>query len=501
MTASLERSVASGSTANFSVPFPYLDKSHVKVSLDGVLLDPATDYTWPNAGEVQLTAGNPTVGTIVERRRVTPTETLTVFAPGNLDSGDLNVGVLQPLYVAQEGSDRADDIVDRSWFTSGFQPGGKITKGAPGRLAQFNADGDLDDSGVSSATLMEASEAAVSAAGVATVQAGTATSEAGTATTAKDDAVSAKDLAQQWAANPEDSVVSGGLYSALHYAAKAASSLAGIVNGMAGWIHGATLKATPADADEFGFWDSVSGSLRKFTLSNLKDVFKATPWLPDASGSQDTTTDFDTVVAAGNFGNPLRGTNPHGPGVNHYYSVQSLPINVASSVVQRAVPYQIAAQSISYRSRISGTWGAWRALAWLDQVLSLVGGTLTGPLTLPGNPSNALHAAPKQYVDGIAIGVGQTWTDVSGSRALSTTYQNTSTRPRAIFMTCTRTGGGGTVEFLTGASAGSLVVRGAVTVAADGYRVSFPNVIVPPGEYYRVNPGTTGFSIISWMEL
>jgi len=34
--------------------------------------------------------------------------------------------------------------------------------------------------------------------------------------------------------------------------------------------------------------------------------------------------------------------------------------------------------------------------------LSLAGGTLTGPISLPGNPSSALQAAPKQYVDGVA---------------------------------------------------------------------------------------------------
>jgi len=33
------------------------------------------------------------------------------------------------------------------------------------------------------------------------------------------------------------------------------------------------------------------------------------------------------------------------------------------------------------------------------------GGTMTGPLTLPGNPANPLEAAPKQYVDSLAAGI------------------------------------------------------------------------------------------------
>lgn len=35
-------------------------------------------------------------------------------------------------------------------------------------------------------------------------------------------------------------------------------------------MHAATSKATPADADEVGIWDSVSGLLNKLTLANLK---------------------------------------------------------------------------------------------------------------------------------------------------------------------------------------------------------------------------------------
>lgn len=40
----------------------------------------------------------------------------------------------------------------------------------------------------------------------------------------------------------------------------------------------------------------------------------------------------------------------------------------------------------------------------LDAKLSLAGGTLTGPLVLPGNPGAALAAVPKQYVDSVAAG-------------------------------------------------------------------------------------------------
>jgi hypothetical protein len=54
----------------------------------------------------------------------------------------------------------------------------------------------------------------------------------------------------------------------------AAASITG-GTGIATGIHGATTKATPVDADEFGFWDSVSLALRKLTWANLKAALSA----------------------------------------------------------------------------------------------------------------------------------------------------------------------------------------------------------------------------------
>jgi hypothetical protein len=118
--------VASGSTDTFSVPFPYLDKTHVQIKRAGVLLVVTTDYTWVSASSIQLVAGNPAAGTIIERRRVTPVEPLTTFSPGNLDTTDLNVSELQPLYVAQEAADAVTDLSGASFV------GTPVTAGLPG---------------------------------------------------------------------------------------------------------------------------------------------------------------------------------------------------------------------------------------------------------------------------------------------------------------------------------------------------------------------------------
>lgn len=134
--------MASGSTDTFTVPFPYLDKTHVKVLINGVLLT-SLEYTWPTDGTIKITAGNPSAGALVERRRETPKDAIVTFFSGNLDTSDLNVSNLQPLYLAQEADDDAADALFRGWFTKGFLSGGTIEKGAEGDVVAFDANGNL----------------------------------------------------------------------------------------------------------------------------------------------------------------------------------------------------------------------------------------------------------------------------------------------------------------------------------------------------------------------
>jgi hypothetical protein len=229
-TSSIQRTAASGSTAVFSVPFPYIDKSHVQVRVDGVLLATPADYTWPTSSTIQLTAGNPTAGTVVERRRATPVDPLTNFSSGNLDSGDLNASLLQPLYVAQEGADAALDALTRAWFTANYGDGGTITIGANGTTLMWNADGDVVE-GPSADDIVAAEAAALAAQASATASA----------------------------------------QSAADAAAAAATTTP-----VATQIHAAAAKTTPVDADELGLADSAaSWGLKKVTWANLKATLKA----------------------------------------------------------------------------------------------------------------------------------------------------------------------------------------------------------------------------------
>lgn len=106
MAYSYEIGVMDGSSATVLVPFPFLEREHVTVSLDGAVV-PTTDYTWVSDGEITLDA-IPSAGTRREVRRTTPVDELAVsYQAGNLSSRNLNISFLQQLYLAQEAADAA----------------------------------------------------------------------------------------------------------------------------------------------------------------------------------------------------------------------------------------------------------------------------------------------------------------------------------------------------------------------------------------------------------
>ncbi|UXY92584.1 tail fiber protein [Pseudomonas phage LUZ100] len=89
---------------NFSVPFPYLSKDHVKVTVNGA----AVTFSWLSASSIQLTTA-PAIGAKVEVRRVTERNSLLVdFADGStLTESQLDLASKQNFYLSQEADDLA----------------------------------------------------------------------------------------------------------------------------------------------------------------------------------------------------------------------------------------------------------------------------------------------------------------------------------------------------------------------------------------------------------
>ena len=97
-------------------------------------------------------------------------------------------------------------------------------------------------------------------------------------------------------------------------------------------------------------------------------------------------------------------------------------------------------------------------------------------------PSNAATIA--QSTD---LGVGQTWQNVTSSRATNTTYTNNTEKPIQILI-------------CADLNVGSLVLNGISLPIRDLESYSFVSVVIPIGHTYRLNTSVVN-SIVSWAEL
>lgn len=92
---------ADGVQTDFSVPFPFLDRAHVKVRLSGVLQSPPA-YSWTTASTLRFTAPPP-YGAVVYISRETPLTPVSDFSEGaTLDANSLDRALRQPLYLVED---------------------------------------------------------------------------------------------------------------------------------------------------------------------------------------------------------------------------------------------------------------------------------------------------------------------------------------------------------------------------------------------------------------
>ncbi|BBP60347.1 hypothetical protein [Pseudomonas sp. St316] len=83
------------------------------------------------------------------------------------------------------------------------------------------------------------------------------------------------------------------------------------------------------------------------------------------------------------------------------------------------------------------------------------------------------------FVDRSSVGVGQSWTDLTSSRAIGTTYTNTTGRPIQLAGVAGPASGAATTIIVT---VGSMAVYGNYSGVAGNY-LAFPMVIIPPGRH------------------
>lgn len=110
MAYSYVQYTGNGATTNYAFSFPYLDSSHIKVRVDGVI----TPFTFVNSGTIQITPA-PLVGKIIDIRRETPKAQSPVdFADGSvLLEKDLDLLADFNLYSTQETADSLEDAMTK----------------------------------------------------------------------------------------------------------------------------------------------------------------------------------------------------------------------------------------------------------------------------------------------------------------------------------------------------------------------------------------------------
>jgi hypothetical protein len=126
-----------GATATFAVPFAYLDKADVNVSVAGV---PTAILAWPSASQVTL-ASPPASGAIVEIKRTTPRSSVVVSwpTPSTFKASDLNKLAKQVFYLCQESLDSATFSLSYSPFDGNFDAGGRRVRGVGDPLVGTDA--------------------------------------------------------------------------------------------------------------------------------------------------------------------------------------------------------------------------------------------------------------------------------------------------------------------------------------------------------------------------
>ena len=350
-----------GATQSYAVPFGFLDRDHVSVTLDGT---PTTAFTWVNDGQITFNSA-PASGVAIKIARDTPNTILVTISPkGRVQSADINTVFTQARYIAEEAYDNA--VVDTS---------GPAAAAAASAAAAATSETNAATSASNAATsATNASNSETAAAASASAASTSETNAAASASSASTSASSASASATA-AAN-----------SATAAAASASAASTSETNAAASQSAAAT-SATNAATSETNAAASASSASSSASSAS-------------ASATSASDSLAATLAAYDNFDDRYLGAKASDPTLD----------NDGNALIAGAL----------YFNTTAGVMKVYSGSAWVAAYVSgadfvpLLGGTMTGFLTLHADPSNALHAATKQYVDSAISGI-----NLSGYLALA----------------------------------------------------------------------------------
>ena len=115
MAFAIDTYTGDGSTTTFSVTFPYIEKAHVIVTVDGVTKTLTTDYTFPTSSTITFTTAPSASSTIKFTRSSNRTARLVDYQDGStLTESTLDQDGNQSFYMAQEAIDVTEGTINIS---------------------------------------------------------------------------------------------------------------------------------------------------------------------------------------------------------------------------------------------------------------------------------------------------------------------------------------------------------------------------------------------------
>jgi hypothetical protein len=202
-----------GTVGPYAVPFPYIDKAHVKVYINGV---ETTAFTWPTTSTIQFNE-IVAIGAIIMIKRISPNDSRMVeFQNASLtNSSDFNLEGDQGFYLTQEALDDASSNAIKPNESLNWEANNKTIQNLATPVNPTDAatkayvdTGQVDEAIAQVVLATEQAIIATNEAVIAAEQAVIATNKADYAG-AKADAAAQSDLASQIALN---ALLTQGLY-------------------------------------------------------------------------------------------------------------------------------------------------------------------------------------------------------------------------------------------------------------------------------------------------
>lgn len=244
---------------------------------------------------------------------------------------------------------------------------------------------------------------------------------------------------------------------------------------------------------------SVASSALTVSLAPCLIDFRATSLGSGTINTRTVTSQISMVVPNGATLGTANGVLSriillaiYGP-VNAEMAVINLPAGVmldeSTLISTTAVSVASSSVNVAY-STTARTNVPFRIVGFIDSTQATAGAWNTSPSTIQGAGGQALLPPS-------GIGYVQTWQDVTASRALATTYTNTTGKPILALVSCTS----GAVNGFAQLNINGVLIHNTSQAAANGAFVSTGILLVPPGATYSAVNGGGSTTLSRWMEL